>query len=350
MQGARSVKPDIDVELAYLADEGEEVAFGDPVSAKTFAEAFIDVYQPDVILPLAGSGSRGIIEAACEAGILAVGTDIDVAATHPELAECIVTSVTKDYEHAVRESIFSWANGALTPEWRLGLADGHVGVTDEWTRLPGLPVDLAERYAQAEQAVITGQVETCPGDCGAPVDLAGLPAAASPARDRRHRARGLTWSRGTDRWVAAVQRHDQRLSRDPRRPTCDEAGHDEHDAGDHEGTPEDDPLPHQRAHLVGAGGALGVHAGVAPPPVRVAIEVGGRLVQVADGGQWSPDAQRADGDGGDTAQDEQQASGFTRSGLRAVLGRAVFGRVLHRAPRAGARRRARRWPGRASSS
>jgi basic membrane lipoprotein Med (substrate-binding protein (PBP1-ABC) superfamily) len=179
VQGARSVKPDIDVELAYLADEGEEVAFGDPVSAKTFAKAFIDVYQPDVILPLAGSGSRGIIEAACEAEILAVGTDVDVSAIHPELAECVVTSITKDYEHAVRESVFSWANGELVPEWRLGLADGHVGVTDEWTRLPGLPVDLAERYAQAEQAVITGQVETCPGDCGAPVDLASLPAAAS---------------------------------------------------------------------------------------------------------------------------------------------------------------------------
>ena len=176
--GARSVKPDIEVHLAYLADEGEDVAFGDPVSAKSFAKAFIDVYQPDVVLPLAGSGSRGIIEAACEAEILAVGTDIDVSAARPELAECIVTSITKDYEYAVRESVFSWANGELAPEWRLGLADGHVGVTDEWTRLPGLPVDLAERYAEAEQAVITGQVETCPVDCGAPVDLARMPAAA----------------------------------------------------------------------------------------------------------------------------------------------------------------------------
>ena len=66
--GARSVKPDIEVHQAYLADEGEAVAFGDPTSAKTFAKAFIDVYQPDVILPLTGSGSRGVIEAACEAG------------------------------------------------------------------------------------------------------------------------------------------------------------------------------------------------------------------------------------------------------------------------------------------
>ena len=175
--GARSVKPDIEVQQVYLADEGEAVAFGDPTSAKTFAKAFIDVYQPDVILPLAGSGSRGIIEAACEAGILAVGADVDVSASHPELAECILTSITKDYAYAVRESVFAWANGELAPEWRLGLADGHVGVTDEWTRLAGLPVDLGERYAQAEQDVITGQVETCPVDCGAPVQLGRLPAA-----------------------------------------------------------------------------------------------------------------------------------------------------------------------------
>ena len=46
----RASNPDIDVEVAYLADD-EEVAFDDPTSAKTFAKAFIDVYEPDVILP-----------------------------------------------------------------------------------------------------------------------------------------------------------------------------------------------------------------------------------------------------------------------------------------------------------
>ena len=163
--GARSIKPEIDVRTAYLADSGEELGFGDPTSAKTFAKAFIDVFQPDVVLPLAGSGSRGIIEAACEAGILAIGTDYDVAAESPELAECILTSVTKGIELAVRESIFSFANGSRAPEWRLGLADGGVGVTDEWTRIPGLPVDLSERYSQAEQAILTGQVATCSTAC-----------------------------------------------------------------------------------------------------------------------------------------------------------------------------------------
>jgi basic membrane protein A len=167
VEGARSVKPEITVQLAYLADIGGEAAFGDVTSAKTFAKAFIDVYEPDVVLPLTGSGSRGVIEAACEAGIFAVGTDIDVSTVHPELAECVLTSVAKDIEFAVRESIFAFANRALTQEWLLGLDEGHVAVTDEWTRLPGLPVDLSERYALAEQAILTGQVETCPTACAA---------------------------------------------------------------------------------------------------------------------------------------------------------------------------------------
>jgi basic membrane lipoprotein Med (substrate-binding protein (PBP1-ABC) superfamily) len=171
VRGAASVKPEIEIRQAYLSDEGGSVAFDDPTSARTFARAFIDVYEPDVVLPLVGSGSRGVIEAACEAGILAVGTDIDVSGVYPDLAECILTSITKDYEYAVREAVFSWANGELPQEWRLGLADGHVGVTDEWTRLPGLPVDLAERFSEAERAVITGQVDTCGADCGAPVLL-----------------------------------------------------------------------------------------------------------------------------------------------------------------------------------
>ncbi len=175
--GARSLKPDIEVELAYLADEGEEAAFGDPVAARTFAQAFIDVYEPDVLLPLAGSASAGIIEAACDADILAIGVDIDVSTVHPDLSGCIAASVVKDYEYAVKETIFSYANGGLTSASQLGLADGRVAVTDEWTRLPGLPVDLSERYAAAEAAIRAGQVQTCPSECGAPVDPAALPAA-----------------------------------------------------------------------------------------------------------------------------------------------------------------------------
>jgi basic membrane lipoprotein Med (substrate-binding protein (PBP1-ABC) superfamily) len=168
IMGAQSVKPEIDIELAFLADEDEAEAFGDPTTAKTFAKAFIDVHQPDVLLPIARGASRGMIEAACEAGILAVGTDIDVSVVHPDLAECVLTSITKDMEYAVRESIFRFANTDLQPTWSLGLEDGYVEVTNEWTRLPTMPVDAIEHYTDAREAIILDQIDTCPSTCGAP--------------------------------------------------------------------------------------------------------------------------------------------------------------------------------------
>lgn len=179
--GARSVKPEIEVRLAYLSDDDADVVVRDAAAARTFTSAFIDVYEPDIVLALLGTASKGVVEAACDAGILAVGSDIDISRAYPELGACVLASITKDVEYAVREAVFARANEAdMRSEWRLGLADGHVGVTDEWTRVPGLPVDLQERYDAAEQEVITGQVETCPDDCGAPIDASSF-TTGSPA-------------------------------------------------------------------------------------------------------------------------------------------------------------------------
>lgn len=168
VNGAHSVKPDIDVEIAYLADD-EIAGFGDPVSAETFTRAFIDVYQPDVLLPVARGASMGMIKAACEAGILAVGTDIDVSAVDPSLADCVLTSVTRDMTRAVSESMHAFANGSSLRVVSYGLADGGVGVTNDWQRLATLPVDTAERYQNADAALRTGQVEACDVDCKPPI-------------------------------------------------------------------------------------------------------------------------------------------------------------------------------------
>lgn len=180
VRGARSVKPEIAVDIAYLATEenfaaegGPAAAFGDLAAARTLARAFIDVYRPDVILPVAGAASRGVIEAVCESeGRLAVGTEIDVAAAYPDLAACVLASVVKDYQYAVQESVFSWANGDLRPEVRLGLDDDRAAVTDEWRRRSDLPPAIAEAYQRAYDGILTGQIATCDAACEAPFDPA----------------------------------------------------------------------------------------------------------------------------------------------------------------------------------
>jgi basic membrane lipoprotein Med (substrate-binding protein (PBP1-ABC) superfamily) len=188
VRGAQSVSPDIDVQVAYLADEasyeaegGEVAAFGDMAAARTFARAFIDVYEPDVVLPLAGAASRGVIDAVCSTeATLAIGSDFDVAAAYPDLAECVLTSIAKDYEYAVREAVFAYTRGDLVPDRRLGLDDDRVTVTDEWRRRPGLTAGLPTLYEQAHEGILTGAIRTCDEDCGAPFDTT----AGSDAEDQ----------------------------------------------------------------------------------------------------------------------------------------------------------------------
>ena len=118
-----------------------------------------------------------------------MGTDVDVANAYPELADCVLASITKDIEHAVREAIFAYANGTMSPEWRLGLDDGGVASPTSGRASPAFPSTSRSSYAAAEQDVLTGQVETCPGDCGAPIDPAepGDRVPRTPPRRARRR-------------------------------------------------------------------------------------------------------------------------------------------------------------------
>jgi basic membrane lipoprotein Med (substrate-binding protein (PBP1-ABC) superfamily) len=181
VNGARSVEPEIEIRLAYLADDSEALAFGDATAANTFADAFIEVYQPDVLLPVAHGASIGMIQAACDHGILAVGTDIDVTSVHPEFSECVLGSITRDVATAVRHSVYDYSTGRIPRLREMTLSDGYVDLTNEWSRMSALPGDVSGRYEDARTALITGVVDACPVDCGKPVALDGSEAGQAPA-------------------------------------------------------------------------------------------------------------------------------------------------------------------------
>lgn len=164
--GAQSVQPEIEIEVAYLSDDDEATAFGDPDTARTFAKAFIDVYQPDVLLPVAGASTRGMIEAACEEGILAVGTGYDVTATHPGLDRCVLASITRDLDRAVQWSMFKLPDGEDLGYWLLDISDGGVALTDDWEDLPSLPPATRDYFEAALAGILSGQIDTCPTECG----------------------------------------------------------------------------------------------------------------------------------------------------------------------------------------
>ncbi len=165
INGARSVEPDIDIQLSYLADD-EVSGFGDQASAKTFTEAFLDVYQPGVLLPVGRGAAMGMVEAACEAGVMVIGAGIDISTERPDLDCVVLASITTDTDRAVEESMFLRSTGENPPVLRYDLAGGGVGVTDEWRLSSTKRVDTNDFYDAAEIAILTDQVDPCPDGCG----------------------------------------------------------------------------------------------------------------------------------------------------------------------------------------
>jgi basic membrane lipoprotein Med (substrate-binding protein (PBP1-ABC) superfamily) len=172
LNGARSVDPEIDIEVAYLSSDqagaegsGEASGFSDPETARTFARAFIDVYQPAVLLAVGRGATRGMVEAACDAGIKAIGTGIDVRALYPEL-DCTLASVVPDVERALRDRLIGLSYNESAPVTTYGLSNAGVIVTDEWVGDPSLRVDTEETYRAREAALLSGDLEACDETCG----------------------------------------------------------------------------------------------------------------------------------------------------------------------------------------
>jgi basic membrane protein A len=106
--GAKSVKPDITVHLKYVSND-LAVAFNDPTTGKTFTDQFLSQNgDTDVMFQVAGKTGNGVLQSAEEAGIYAVGVDVDQWQSTHDQAECIVTSAEKKLTKAVSDSIIAF--------------------------------------------------------------------------------------------------------------------------------------------------------------------------------------------------------------------------------------------------
>jgi len=175
--GARWLRPEVEITKAFLADDDAVIGFTDEETARAYAETFIDVHQPDVLLPAARANNLVIHDAACDAGVRIVGTDIDLAARYPELAECVLTSATKPLEEAVKDAIFDFTSERMQPVKRYDLANDGVAITSEWTQVQNLPVDLPTRLQTARDEILAGTAVTCPDFCGKPKVVEPAPVA-----------------------------------------------------------------------------------------------------------------------------------------------------------------------------
>ncbi len=105
--GAKSINPDIET-LYQETNPDPAKGFNDPATGKAIAQQFIG-NGADVLFQIAGLTGQGVIEAACDADILAIGVDVDQVGTLPNLAQCIVTSAEKKLKETVKAAVLSKA-------------------------------------------------------------------------------------------------------------------------------------------------------------------------------------------------------------------------------------------------
>jgi len=166
--GAESINPDIKLVLGWVTESDFVKAFNDPVTGKSFGQQFLQQNPDvDVLFQVAGKTGNGVLDAACEAGILGIGVDVDQALSYPNAAACIITSATKSLALAVETDIVNIVDGTMAggdDHWD-ATRDG-VGYAPFHDNADALPADMADLLDAAFAEIKAGTLVTCPEKCG----------------------------------------------------------------------------------------------------------------------------------------------------------------------------------------
>lgn len=145
--GARSVKPDIVTLNQYIPD------FYDPAAGKLVAQGFIS-QGADIIFAVAGETGNGGLLAAKEAGLMAIGVDVDQYFTYPEVKDVLLTSASKKVDVAAAAIVRDFAAGRLSSGIRMAtLANGGVGLAPYHDWEDKIPQACKEKVKAAEEAI-----------------------------------------------------------------------------------------------------------------------------------------------------------------------------------------------------
>ncbi|HEX5823202.1 MAG TPA: BMP family ABC transporter substrate-binding protein [Candidatus Limnocylindrales bacterium] len=104
--GAKSVDPNTKIEIAYVSAAPDKAAFGDPPGGQAFATQMLTQFPDvDVMFQVAGATGNGVLQAACDKGIMAIGVDVDQFVSVPATAKCTVVSAEKKLKKNVSDAI-----------------------------------------------------------------------------------------------------------------------------------------------------------------------------------------------------------------------------------------------------
>jgi basic membrane protein A len=154
--GAKTVNPDIEIDVTYLTQPPDFSGFGDPAKGKTAAEG---MYQggADIVYHAAGGSGGGVFEAASEAGAKAIGVDSDQYNTaDPSVQDVILTSMLKNVNVAVYEYLTEVAAGTFPVGTNVyDLSVDGVG----YSTSGGFVDDITTDLDGFKEQIISGEIE-----------------------------------------------------------------------------------------------------------------------------------------------------------------------------------------------
>ncbi len=155
-EGAKAVKPDVEVQTVYLTQPPDFTGFNDPAKGRTAAQGMFDG-GADVVYHAAGGSGGGLFEAAKEAGGLAIGVDSDQYETAaPDVRDVILTSMVKRVDVAVFDFLSSVAEGEVEAGPRVyDLEQGGIDYSTSGGKVDDIKTQLDEYKAKIVSGEIT---------------------------------------------------------------------------------------------------------------------------------------------------------------------------------------------------
>jgi basic membrane protein A len=151
---ARAQNPNIETLNVYIPD------FNDPATGKQAGETQLGE-NADVIFGVGGNTGNGGLLAAHEAGLMAIGVDVDQYNTYPEIQASLITSAQKNMDVASGEAVTAYANDELKAGISLAtVANGGVGLAPYHDWDSKIPAECKAAVDEARTGLSNGSIST----------------------------------------------------------------------------------------------------------------------------------------------------------------------------------------------
>jgi basic membrane protein A len=164
--GCLSVNPDATVLVEYVSED-IAVAFNDPDTGRQLADQMVEA-DADVLFQVAGGSGQGVLSAACDNDLYAIGVDVDQFNSSPDHQACLVTSAEKKIIAAITAAIERVADGsAVGGNISNDATNGGIGLAPYHNFEDLITDDIQGAIDEALAGLADGSIDPCagPGEC-----------------------------------------------------------------------------------------------------------------------------------------------------------------------------------------